>query len=212
MSATSLDGTIAVAPYEDRALATLLHQWKYERVQEAERAASEAFAGFVAGHAETLRALARGGPSHESIGGPIHADALCGPLLVPIPMHPLKKATRGFNQAEILARAAAATLGWPVATRLLTRGMGAAAQAEVEDKEERRANVEGLYRMNARLGSNAGAAGGAADNVARAPLAGKNVFLIDDVTTTGATLEACAMVLKAAGAQRVFALTLLHRT
>ncbi len=107
--------------------------------------------------------------------------------VVPVPLHPVREWTRGFNQADLLARG----LGLPVA-RLLKRSIATAPQVNLSAAERRR-NVRGAFAVRARL---------------RAPrLRGLTLVLVDDVMTTGATLEACARVLEAAGAAEIRALT-----
>ena len=108
-----------------------------------------------------------------------HADAV-----VPVPLHPLREYERGFNQAEDLA----IHLGPPV-VRLLKRVRHTQSQIELP-KHQRRQNVKDAFALGAPLGS-----------------AIRVVVLIDDVSTTGSTLEACARVLKDAGVKDVRALT-----
>jgi ComF family protein len=101
-------------------------------------------------------------------------------LLVPVPLHWSRRARRGFNQAEELARAAAALGRWPVG-QLLRRTRRTAEQAMTDTAEQRRVNLRGAFVCRAR---------------ACRMLAGKHVWLIDDVTTTGATLHAAAGALR----------------
>lgn len=105
-------------------------------------------------------------------------------LVVPVPLHRSKRRRRGFNQAEDLAR----HLGLPVAAAL-TRRRRTASQTGLP-AAARRANVAGAFRL-----------------ARRARVAGAVVVLIDDVSTTGATLEACAGALLEGGAREVRALT-----
>lgn len=112
------------------------------------------------------------------------ADVLAGAdLLAPVPLHPRRRRQRGFNQAELLAR----HIGGPVGTPL-ARVRDTWSQTSLPEAQRHR-NVRGAF---------------AATDL---PVAGCCVVLIDDVTTTGATLEACARVLKASGAREVRALT-----
>ena len=105
--------------------------------------------------------------------------------VVPVPLHPSRRRERGFNQAEDLAN----HIGLPV-VRALKRTRHTATQT-VLPAAERQANVAGAFV----------AARQARDIRDRA------VLLIDDVRTTGATLEACAKALRDAGAREVCALT-----
>lgn len=104
-------------------------------------------------------------------------------LIVPVPLHPRRQRERGFNQADVLARG----LGLPVA-RALRRTRITASQVELP-AHERRLNVLDAFALTAPL--------------THASI----VVLVDDVTTTGATLEACAKVLLDGGAREVRALT-----
>ena len=115
---------------------------------------------------------------------------LVSDLLVPVPLHPRREAKRGYNQADLLARALGKALDVPVASRLLMRSRATISQTKL-DREQRRKNVSGAFIYTADV-----------------PLHGIQLTLVDDVATTGATLEACADVLLAHGAKRVSAFTL----
>lgn len=108
-------------------------------------------------------------------------------VLVPVPLHPRRRAERGHNQAELLARAAARAVM-----------LEPAALARVAPAPRLRSGLD----REARLGAVAGAFRGAPRLVA-----GRTVLLVDDVFTTGATLAACAEALRRAGAHDVLALT-----
>jgi ComF family protein len=115
--------------------------------------------------------------------------ALPADVVIPVPLHRKRERERGFNQAALLAGVFGAAVELPVCLDALQRvretipqiGLGA---------EERRENVHGAFRAR------------------REALAGRRPLLIDDVCTTGATLEACAAALKQAGCRQVYALTL----
>jgi competence protein ComFC len=111
-------------------------------------------------------------------------------LLVPVPLHPSRRRERGFNQSKLLARELARLKGLDVLDGSLVKVRNAPAQAGLRAAERER-NVVGAYAV-------------------RRPsrLRGRTLVLVDDVTTTGATLRACARVLKAAGAKDVRAATL----
>jgi len=104
---------------------------------------------------------------------------------VPVPLHPARRRERGFNQADDLAR----HIGLPI-VRALERRRHTATQTALPARE-RLANVEGAF---------------VASRQAR-HIRGSAVVLVDDVRTTGATLEACARALREAGAREVCALT-----
>lgn len=108
--------------------------------------------------------------------------------VVPVPLHASRMATRGFNQAELLARPLAARLGVPCLTRALVRLRQNLPQAGL-DAAGRRRNVLDAFAPG------------------RAAVPG-TVLLVDDVFSTGATAGACAGALRRCGAARVFVLTL----
>jgi ComF family protein len=111
-------------------------------------------------------------------------------VLVPVPLHWWKCRLRGFNQAELLARELARRNGIQMLSAL-KRVRLTSTQTQLA-REERRVNVRGAFA--ARRGS-------------RERLEGRHVLLIDDVLTTGATLDACARILLECGAASVRALT-----
>ena len=122
-------------------------------------------------------------------GGDVLSDAHC---VVPVPLHPWRRLTRGFNQAADLA----AGLELPI-LHALWRTRATAPQTGLTAARRRR-NMRGAFMMSPLLSS----------RVRKAMLEGRIVVLVDDVRTTGATLDACARVLKEAGAGEVRALTL----
>jgi ComF family protein len=110
--------------------------------------------------------------------------------VIPVPLHPWKRIHRGFNQSADLAR----TLDLPVRP-LLMRVRATRAQAGLSPRQRRR-NVAGAFLL------------APWQRQAEAKVAGRILVLVDDVMTTGATLDACARVLKRAGAREVRTLTL----
>lgn len=110
---------------------------------------------------------------------------------VPVPLHPSRQRERGFNQAADLAR----HLGVPV-RRALRRHRATRTQTGLP-ASRRHGNVRGAFALARGQEGREGLEG----------LAGTTVVLIDDVSTTGATLDACARALKEAGVREVRALT-----
>lgn len=109
--------------------------------------------------------------------------------VVPMPLHWWRHWRRGFNQAELLGRELARRMGIPLA-RVVKRRKLTATQTGLTSAARRR-NVVGAFRV-----------------FAHRDVAGKRLLLVDDVLTTGATVNACAAALKAAGASYVAVLTL----
>lgn len=106
------------------------------------------------------------------------------------PMTPAGERSRGFNQAELLARPIARALGIPVLD-VLQKADGGESQHEQTGRAARFRNVRGLYSVK-----NPG------------PVKGKRILWVDDVFTTGATADACAKALMEAGAREVFCATI----
>lgn len=108
-------------------------------------------------------------------------------LVAPLSLHPSRRRERGYDQAAMLARHVARTLNIRVEPNLVRRIRKTQQQALLTDPAERSANVRGAFRVTR-------------------PLARERVLLIDDVYTTGATMEEGARALKEAGAGAVFGL------
>jgi ComF family protein len=107
-------------------------------------------------------------------------------IVVPVPLHRLRLNWRGFNQAEVIGQKIADLLNWPLVVDALKRDYQRKPQAQITDRESRISNVKEIFRC-----LNPEAAGG------------KTVVLIDDIATTGSTLNDCARALKGAGAKEV---------
>jgi len=109
-------------------------------------------------------------------------------IAVPVPLHPSRRRQRGFNQALDLSR----RLGLPV-SQALRRVRPTMSQTALSEQERRR-NVNAAFAPSRRWWT-------------RPMVAGRIVVLVDDVSTTGATLNECALVLRAMGAREVRAVT-----
>ena len=110
-------------------------------------------------------------------------------VLVPVPVHPSRKRRRGFNQAEVLAGQLSEKLGIPMAADMLVRNKNTLPQKQLGPAER-------LKNLQKAFGP--GISGGGIESV----------LLVDDIYTTGSTIEACARVLKKMGVKRIYFIVL----
>jgi ComF family protein len=104
-------------------------------------------------------------------------------LILPVPLHWRRQFTRGFNQAQWLAQYLGRRLNIATNTRLISRQKHTAAQQGLPRKQRLR-NLKGAFRLNHNI-------------------EGKNIALVDDVVTTGSTIEELSQLLRKAGAEKV---------
>ena len=108
---------------------------------------------------------------------------------MPVPLHPSRFKERGYNQSELLVKALASYLDLPIDTTSLQRVRVTKSQMTL-GISERHQNVKHAFSCQSER------------------LAGQQILLVDDVCTTGSTLDACAAALKSTGATSVWGLTL----
>jgi competence protein ComFC len=135
-----------------------------------------------------LRALAQ--PLAKLLYDYLVTNPVPGEILVPVPLHQKRLKERGYNQSRLLAQELGRLTMLPVVDDCLIRQHHAFPQAKASTVDERRSNVGGAFACR--------------DHRLRS----KQVLLIDDVSTSGATLDACAVALKAGGATMVWGLVL----
>jgi ComF family protein len=126
----------------------------------------------------------------ELLADYLRSNPLPGEALVSVPLHPRRLRERGYNQSDLLARDLARRIELPVLGDCLMRVNQARPQARAADVDERRRNVVGAFVCR------------------EEKVDGKQIIIIDDVCTSGATLESCAAALKNKGAMSVWGLTL----
>jgi len=135
-----------------------------------------------------LRALAV--PLAQLLNDYLISNPVPGEVLVPVPLHQKRLTERGYNQSSLPAQELGKLANLLVVDNCLARRRHAPPQARTSTVDERRSNVaDAFFCRDARL-------------------QGKQVLLIDDVCTSGATLDACARALKEAGAISVWGLVL----
>jgi competence protein ComFC len=132
----------------------------------------------------------------EEIGDLRVMENFIAPIFIPIPLSPKRRRERGFNQAELIARNLF-LLGkdddFEIKDNILVKPKDTAHQAQLENRTKRLRNLSGTFQVrNPEL------------------ILGKNIILIDDVTTTGATLTEARKILLEAGARKVIAFTFAH--
>ena len=115
-------------------------------------------------------------------------------IIIPVPLHKRRLRWRGFNQSEILANHIAENISpgivIPVQTNMLIRKKYTRPQMKVKDYESRTSNLKNSFEINYK----------------KIPdISGKNILLVDDIVTTGATIFECAKLLVANGAKKVSA-------
>lgn len=115
---------------------------------------------------------------------------LAADVLLPVPMHENRLKRRGYNQSELLAGRIAGIISVPARGDLLRRVRDNKPQTRTACAEERRSNMRDAFACTS------------------SEVSGKDVVIIDDVCTSGATLEACAAALKLKGANKISGFTL----
>ena len=124
----------------------------------------------------------------RELGTALMQSGMTAACLIPVPLHRTKLRERGFNQAEEIARGVAEVTGIPLRTDVLSRTRFTQSQTKL-DHEQRKKNVDEAFSVS----------------VTSSAVKDKTCILVDDVITTGATIEACAQELVSNGATSVIA-------
>jgi ComF family protein len=131
----------------------------------------------------------------REFGTKLNAHNITADFIIPLPLHITRKRERGYNQAEVIAKGISQVLKIPLRTDIIKRYKYTQSQTKL-NREERQANVRGAFLVK------------------ESDLTGKEIFILDDVITSGATMNECAKLLKERGAKNVTALSLalVHNT
>ncbi len=133
-----------------------------------------------------------------SLAGFLHhylsENPIPGEVLVPVPIHQKRRRERGYNQSSLIAFELSRRNGLPVVEDCLIKSVNTLPQVKTTSASERHKNVADVFTCT------------------NEQLKGKHVILIDDVSTSGATLNTCAKVLKASGVASVWGLTIALET
>jgi ComF family protein len=122
------------------------------------------------------------------------------PLLIPIPLEKIRRKERGFNQAEVMCEELIKIdtgKNFELRADILIKIKETKHQARIENRSERLKNIVGSFALRYTEQN-------------KTELKGKNIILIDDVSTTGATLSEAKKILRGAGARKVIAFTVAH--
>ena len=179
-----LDGLYFAASYQDKLVKKMITQFKYEPYLKT-------LAPFLASLIITHFVKTKNTKIFTDGENPVRGLASNGenPIFIPVPLTNRKKRKRGYNQAELLSQILAGYFQRPLLTDTLIKIKKTPSQVGLSLRE-RIKNVRGAF-------------------VVQDPflIAGKKIFLVDDVFTTGSTMEECALTLKAAGAKSVWGIT-----
>ena len=180
---TPLKGLLAASQYENPILKEMIHRFKYQSVESLKKPLAELIINYL---------------KKEDLIDKFSARQLAGKnnfILVPIPLTLRRKSARGFNQSELLAEEIGKFLNCPV-INLLKRKKFTSPQAEISDWQKRKENISGAFCLSTSYPH---------FYRFRKPI---KIILVDDVATSGATLEEAALVLKQAGIKEIYGLVI----
>jgi ComF family protein len=169
--------------YGDKILDPLIALLKYQKIKQAAVPLGEILTRYLGDLFKNYESSPFG---RFPVGGEIKDF-----LIIPVPLHRQKERQRGFNQTYLLARQLAKNTGLPIANDILKRIKNTASQVELKDKEKREINVKDCFSVEK-----------------PELLFQKNVIILDDVFTTGATMKEAVSVIKKAGAKKIIGLVI----
>ena len=163
---SDLDKLIIASDYSYTLVKQAIHRYKYDFVKE----------------------LAN--PLGQLMVKKLNQENIKNSILIPIPLHPKRLRWRGFNQADLLAQQINQELNIPIINNLLIRSKYTQPQAKIENAQQRKENIKQAFALNSRNVLKNDVLG------TRTSFSGRSFILIDDISTTGATLKECAKILK----------------
>lgn len=178
-----LDGLWAATDYQDNLVQSIIKIYKYRFVKDLTTILNQWLIALVEQMLKVRQAVAA--------EPPLFLRQFVENIIIPVPLSRRRRNWRGFNQSEILAKGVADFFNLTIKTDGLARRRHTKPQTELTE-ERRLKNLQTAFVWRGES------------------LIGKNIILVDDVTTTGATLQECAKVLKQAGASQVWGLVLAH--
>jgi len=189
---TKLTGLLIASFWENLLLRQIIYEYKYRFIKDLSIPLSELLVIFLNHSGFFTQHL------------PLNIDSY---ILIPVPLHKKRLIWRGFNQAELLANQLNKYLKIPVINNLIIRSRHTLPQMDIKSQKERRKNIRDAFEI---------ANVGIADESLRYkrelsfanPIKNKIIILVDDVCTTGSTLEECAKVLKPLKPKEIWGLVL----
>jgi len=112
-------------------------------------------------------------------------------LIISVPLHPIKEKARGYNQAHLIGKALSRKLHIPYANHIIYRKKNTLPQKTLSDKE-RTKNIKNAFSTR--------------ENILKCDIMNKHIMIVDDIYTTGSTIDSIAEILKAHGASEVYGL------
>lgn len=173
------DKILAAGDYKEKLLKNVIKTFKYRFSKDLAKTLANFLFLFLRAEAKKLTPIDLNNPFGENY---FFADF----RIIPVPLHKRREKWRGFNQSELLGRELADLIQSEICLNKLKRLRYTKSQAKL-NYEERRKNLKGCFAWQGE------------------ELAGQNIILLDDVVSTGATLNECAKILKENGAGEVWA-------
>lgn len=175
-----LDRLIWATPYSNPLIKELIRIFKYHYIKELARPLAQLLIKSLENNYEFT----------------VHSSQF---IVVPIPLHKRRLKKRDFNQAELLAKEIVKHYSLPLETGVLKRKRAVLPQAKIKDHKTRKTNIKGIFEIDPKFTKKC-------LDKKQNLLKDKTIILIDDVTTTNATLSEAAKVLKRAGVKEIWGL------